>query len=137
MAEILIRAKTNGPTGAHWQRGDIVYIAEDGHQWGRLETLGGWISAGGSAANWPADFYVLKIPGIPASRLEGRGFLQELNTATGAARRNWRFAVDSLSNQLRNRMQNDGELTIGSTITRTQAEGVLLNRTTATNGSLV
>lgn len=136
MAEILIRAKTNGPTGVFWQRGDIVVINEDGHSWGRLETLAAWVAAGGTATSWGGDFYLLKVPGVPASRLTGRGFIAELNTATGAARRNWRFAVDNLSNQLRNRIQNEGELEVGNTITRTQAEGVLLNRTTATNGNI-
>jgi hypothetical protein len=136
MAEILIRAKTNGPTGAHWQRGDIVCIVDDGWQWGRLETLAAWAASGGTATNWLADFYLLKVPGVSRQTLEGRGFLLEQNTATGAARRNWRFAVDSLPNQIRNRLNNDGEVSVGSTITRAQAESVLLNKTTATNGSL-
>jgi hypothetical protein len=136
MAEILIRAKTNGPTGVHWQRGDIVFIADDGHSWGRLETLAAWVAAGGTATNWPADFYLLKIPGVARETLEARGYVFEQNTATAAARRNWRFAVDSLPNQIRNRLNNDGEVTVGTTITRAQAEGVLINKTTATNGSL-
>ena len=51
MAELLIRAKTNGldPT-VHWQRGHVVYVTEDGHEWGLRER--------------PPEFYVVRLPGV-------------------------------------------------------------------------
>ena len=50
MAELLIRAKTNGPDPKRdWQRGHVVFVAEDGHTWGRLEG--------------PPEFYVVRVKG--------------------------------------------------------------------------
>lgn len=138
MAEILIRAKTNGPTGAHWQRGDIVFIGEDGHTWGRYESRAAWIAAGGSATDWPAEFYVLKVPGLARSVIEQRFLGPRLDAdGTTVARSLWRWNVDGLANAVRNRVLSNGEVTVGTDITRTQAESVLLIKTTATSGSLL
>ena len=50
MAELLIRAKTNGadPT-VYWQRGHVVYVKLDGSTWG--------------AAERPPEFYVVRVKG--------------------------------------------------------------------------
>jgi len=50
MAELLIRAITNGPDPGHWKRGHVVFVAEDGHEWGRMER--------------PPHFYVVRLPGV-------------------------------------------------------------------------
>ena len=63
MAELLIKA-TDSPvpdSAGKWYAARIVYVGEDGHQWGGREA--------------PPDFYILKVPGI--SKADADQYLQE------------------------------------------------------------
>jgi hypothetical protein len=127
MAEVLIAGKDSRSRA--YRRGDIVYIAPDGHTWGRRESLAVWVTEGNAAADYPGEFYILKVPGVSVSRLTQ--YLEKwTDTLDLGYRRLWRFLASELSTNLRNKLLNEGFLTVGVDFTRAQAEARLRRKDT-------
>lgn len=72
MAEVLIKAE---PGGAY-APGDIIAICPDGHPWTKNENLAAWIAATGSAAGWPANLFVAKVPEMALDGAEAAALIQ-------------------------------------------------------------
>lgn len=114
MAEILIRAKNNVHSDPDkdrrgcYKRGMPVVVMPDGHQWGLLERL--------------PDFVVIKVPMVSSDRIEKyiqpqmeqNGFEKDGTTPKYEMhrRRLWKIRVDDLPAGARNKLANEGELTI-------------------------
>ena len=76
MCEILVRVKTNGPVGKHYQLGDPVVCMPDGYTWGIGEL---------NADN----FAVVYLPEL--SLEDGRALCQEIDDAEGNMTRRRRY----------------------------------------------
>jgi len=112
MAELLVMAVSKGAAAGHWKRGDIVYIAPDGWNWGTHEFLGAWTAAGNSAATFPGNHVVIKVPGVSVAKLQHlKADLMTGGQMTG--RSLWQVAVASLPANIKTLLQNTGTLTIG------------------------
>lgn len=138
MCEVLVRAKTNGPTGDHWNRGDIVAAQPDGHLWGRLETKAAWIASGGLADEWPEEFYLIKIPGRTAVDFE-TAYKMPWRDATGTvvlARSIWQFRIDDLSDTDLRKLRDTGEFTADTAIRRSALEAIFRNKSSQETGTV-
>jgi hypothetical protein len=135
MAEVLIRAKTNGPDAMHWKQGDIVYIAPDGHAWGRMETKSAWVASGGDPTQWSGDFWLVKVPGVAVAALE---YLRDFWGVSGAyqGKRLWRLAFSELPNPIRNRLDDNGEITLGVDISKANAAACIRRKDTEATANL-
>lgn len=71
MAELLILNQPSPADPRHFQRGDIVHVAEDGHAWGRREGL--------------PDFVRARLPGIPSAQVQGLVAKHETTAAESAS----------------------------------------------------
>jgi hypothetical protein len=70
MAEILIRlGDQDAGNPSAFKDGDIVCVCEDGHAWGPGESKPAWLAAGNRAADWPAIFFILKVPIATTDRI--------------------------------------------------------------------
>jgi hypothetical protein len=127
VSEILIAGK-DSPSRAY-RRGDIVAIVPDGHVWGRYESLQVWIAEGRPAAEYPGEFYILKVPGVSVERLTV--YLADWSdTLDLGYRRLWRFLASELTVGLRTQLLDTGFLTVGVDFTRAQAEARLRRKDT-------
>jgi hypothetical protein len=98
MAEILVKAQNlllnDGMDHERYQRGYPVVVMEDGHRWGREETL--------------PKFIVIKIPGVPAENL--RKYMSEWidnsdpERPRRVNRRLWKLRWDDLPQRAKNRL---------------------------------
>jgi hypothetical protein len=139
LAEFLFRGKNNGTTPAHWRRGDLVVIREDGHTWGTLETKAAWVAAGHPAADWPGDFYLLKVPGLSVARAERfiEAWIDNNNDPGGlGARAVWRVLISEIPTSIRNILLNTGQLTVGVDVTRAQIEARFRRKDTEATADL-
>lgn len=130
MCEALIFIKDNTHTdpikdrrGAY-KSGYVVVVQEDGWAWGRLESKGRWIADGRNPAEWPNEgkLGIVKIPGIPASRITSLLDAQKVDDAGNLIegtyrRRNWRLRLDLLPLNLKNTLFNTGELSVANPAT--------------------
>jgi hypothetical protein len=138
MCEVLIRAITNGPTGDHWQRGDIVTVQEDGHVWGREETKAAWVASGGLPAEWPGGYYLLKVPGRAAADFAAL-YLAPWVDATATvmiARSVWHFLIDGLSDAERAKLDAAGEYTADSAVRKNAWNNIFRNKLSQETGVL-
>lgn len=133
MAEVLIRARTNGASAAHWQLGDIVYIAPDGHTWGKLETKAAWVASGEDPALWPGGFWLIKIPGVSVDVIR---YLRDRWASGAGGRRLWRLAFSDLPNQIRNRLNNNGEITVDVDISKANVASRIRRKDTNATATL-
>ena len=87
MAEILVKAGDQSPHPAHFKDGDVVTVKDDGHTWGRCQSIDVWVAeglqgkitttneitketvtvdtSGETADTWPGGFDIIRIPGAP------------------------------------------------------------------------
>lgn len=72
MAELLIKAQTNGLPGS-WEVGMIVEVKPDGYQWGSLETL--------------PKFWIVKVPLIPPEHAFFRRLMEFQTIEEGETRK--------------------------------------------------
>lgn len=108
MAEILVKAADQTDVDPvkdrrRYKRGMCVVVKEDGHSWGGKEGL--------------PKFVVIKIPGVPASRvMKYIAERNEYDPTTGEMemfqRRLWRIRWEDLPQVAKNKLKNSGELTI-------------------------
>ena len=70
MAQLLINTRTHR----------VVTVQPDLHQWGRMESKQAWLASGGLEQDWPSDFVVLRIPGVPVASVSGSQFDDSLLT---------------------------------------------------------
>jgi hypothetical protein len=138
MCEVLIRGITNGATGDHWQRGDIVTVQEDGHVWGREESKAAWIASGGLAAEWPGGYFLLKVPGRTAVDFAAL-YLAPWVDASGQitiARSAWQFRVDDLSSTELRKFEEAGEYTADTVTRKNIINSVFRNKLSQEFGSV-
>lgn len=70
MAEFLIAmADLGDPADAWryaraWKRGDILWVASDGQEWGREEDYERFLAAGNRPADWHSRLAVVRLPGV-------------------------------------------------------------------------
>jgi hypothetical protein len=69
VCEILAKLGHQSELEIQFRHGDPLYVAEDGHGWGRYESKQQWIAEGLGAHNWPGGFLIIKIPKVPAAAL--------------------------------------------------------------------
>ena len=67
MCEILTKLGHQSTLEVQFRHGDPLYVAEDGHTWGRYESKQQWIAEGLGAHNWPGGFLIIKVPTVRAS----------------------------------------------------------------------
>jgi hypothetical protein len=70
MAELLIRSVDNGTDPEHWRDGDVVFVAPDGHVWGRMESYEVWVAEGRDPAAWPGGFAIVRLPSMSLAAAE-------------------------------------------------------------------
>jgi len=70
MCEILTKLGDQSTLHCQFRNGDPLYVAEDGHTWGRYESKQQWIAEGLGAHNWPGGFLIIKIPTVPAAAFQ-------------------------------------------------------------------
>lgn len=114
MAELLILAKTAEMKNAKWNRGDVIAVMPDGHEWGKEERL--------------PKFYVVRIPRAPVEDYQGYLEAQMLDTklvdANGEAiikliaPRKWKFELDTLSKDTKDALESKGATELSSVDTR-------------------
>lgn len=63
MALLLVRT-VSGENSTRYQKGDVVAVFEDGHVFGRMESLDVWLSEGHAREDWPGGFAVIKLDGL-------------------------------------------------------------------------
>ena len=138
MCEVLIRAKTNGNTGDHWQRGDIVAVQPDGHLWGRLETKAAWIASGGLADEWPGEYFLLKIPGRTATDFEDlyRKQWRDATNTVVVARSVWQFRIDDLSDTELRKFLDTGEYTADTAVRKAVINEIFRNKASQELGTV-
>ncbi len=119
MAEVLLKGK-NSPSRA-WRRGDPVTVQADGFVWSYNETRAAWIASGRRAAEWPAEFYLLRVPGVSVARLT-QYLVEWADTLDLGPRRLWRCLIDEIPLAIRDILTSTGMLTIGVDVTRAQVE---------------
>ena len=129
MAELLVmRQNKSHPDPTKDQRGcyklgDVVVVKEDGHTWGKEEH---------PATSTTPMFFLVKIPGIPASRVEQ--FIESeystVDPETGIAevtrRRRWHIRANDVPLAIRNQLLSTGEVTV----TWTQIRNYVQNKLT-------
>jgi len=113
MAELLVFARDNVNPDPEkdrrgcYKRGMPVVVFEDGHVWGRDESLLTWVDEMRDPRDWPSHFYLFKFPEIPAARIR---YLIEPQYTTDSGiilsgpsgesqvyrRRTWRTQIDLL-----------------------------------------
>ena len=111
MAQILVKAKDNiqndGRDNVRYQKGYPVVVMSDEHTWGRMERL--------------PDFVVIKLPNVPVEKvmkyIEPWMVLIGLNPDGSERwemnnRRIWKIRWSDLPLSAREKLQNNGELTI-------------------------
>ncbi len=69
MAEILVLL-VNRTIGN--LKGDPVWVAPDGANWGFHESKQVWINSGRAAGDWPGKFIILKLPGVTVASIKTR-----------------------------------------------------------------
>jgi hypothetical protein len=137
MCEVLICAKTRGSTGADMQRGDLMVVGVDGHTWGKLETRAAWVAAGEDPAAWPADFYLLKIPGKSRDVFDvtyNKPWLDAQGSIV--AQSLWQFRVDELGSQQLKTFSDTGEFSADNAARKSAIESVFRNKSSSEFGSL-
>ena len=128
MAELLVmRQNKTHPdpdkdTRGSYKLGDVVVVKEDGHEWGKEEH---------PATSTNPMFFLVKIPGIPASKVEQ--FIEPESTAdpetgevTVTRRRRWNIRANDVPLAIRNQLLNTGEVTV----TWTQIRNYVQNKLT-------
>ncbi len=124
MAEILVRL-IDGAVGH--LKGDPVWVAPDGAEWGFRESKQAWIDSGRAADDWPGKFIVVKLPGVTVDSIKNRLLepdqidVERFNDEKGVREagtldirtRRRRIDIDNLptSQGERNAMLRDGEIT--------------------------
>ena len=104
MCEILLSNMNNtsdDPDKDKWmyKKGDMVYIAPDGHEWGSEEG--------------PPNFYLIKIPDVPVENvMKYRQETHDPDNPSNNLRRTWGFKWNSLPQAILNKFGTDGELII-------------------------
>lgn len=75
MAEGLIFQRTNTHADPEkdrqgcFKRGFPVVLFQDGHEWGREESLLNWMEEGRHPSDWPNHFYLFRWPNVDAADL--------------------------------------------------------------------
>ena len=64
MAQIVVLAKSTGAAGTK-SEGDPIAAYPDGFTAGRFEDVRVWIAQGNAEADFPGQFYMIDIPGMP------------------------------------------------------------------------
>lgn len=113
MAELLVFARDNTNPDSEkdrcgcYKRGMPVVVFDDGHVWGREESLLTWVNEMRNPRDWPLHFFLFKFPGISAARIR---YLIEPQYTTDSGillagpsgerqvyrRRTWRTQIDLL-----------------------------------------
>lgn len=144
MAELLIIARDNTNPDPEkdrcgcYKRGMVVVVADDGHVWGREESKAIWIAEGRDPAQWSGKFAIVRLPGVPVSKVNDL-LAEQMEDDTGVPtlqpgsvaladgpypqrfrRRRWRLDMALLPNAIRNALQSNGEFT-ANTASRRQA----------------
>lgn len=108
MAEILVKAQDSSHPNEDvdrqcYKRGMMVVAQSDGHQWGGLECL--------------PKFAVIKLPLINQEQLSKylSPQFEEGDDETVYQIRTWTVRWDDLPSELKDKLDNDGELTIKAT----------------------
>lgn len=70
MAEILTKLGHQSTLEVQFRSGDPLYVAEDGHPWGRCESKQQWIAEGLGEHNFPGKFLIIRVPKIPAASVQ-------------------------------------------------------------------
>jgi len=122
MCEILVRAQ-DGMVG-HFA-GDPVFIAPDGHSWGRRESKQAWLASGQREVDWSGNFIIVKLPGVDPARVaflrEGERFDvlmtvedEQRRVSVSARFRRQRIDLRNLARNAseRNAMNASGEITV-------------------------
>lgn len=65
MAQLLIKAGDQSAHPGQFKDGDVVVVKDDGHVWGRCESLAVWKSDGLDPKDWPGGFEIVQVPGEP------------------------------------------------------------------------
>ncbi|MBN9534715.1 MAG: hypothetical protein J0H10_15325 [Alphaproteobacteria bacterium] len=76
MAELLIRT-VNGENARRYMEGDVVAVCEDGHAFGRMESLETWAAEGRDPDRWPGGFAIVRLPGMSVD--DARQYLEEVH----------------------------------------------------------
>lgn len=67
MAQLLVRT-VDGENAQRYMRGDVVAVFEDGHQFGRMESLTVWVAEGRDPKGWPGGFAIVQIAGLTVAQ---------------------------------------------------------------------
>ena len=51
-----------------YKAGFIVDVKPDGHKWGRQESLQQWLAEGLPRADWPGNFFIIRMTGLPIEK---------------------------------------------------------------------
>ncbi len=106
-----------------YKRGDIVVVKPDGHEWGRLEDPS--LHPDGVSG---CGFVIVKIPGVnptPAKLEKWMGHVQDIDE-TMTKRRLWEVMTDDVPTAIRNKLRDDGVVTV----TWTQLKNYIRNKLT-------
>ena len=129
MAELLVFTRNNthadfivDRTGCY-KSGHIVVVQADGFAWGKNESKAAWVAAGNTAATFPGDFVVVKIPGVAVQTVQD---IISCQTADDAGvpvvdadgrpkvfrRRGWQLVINSIPTAIKNALLANGEITV-------------------------
>ena len=106
-----------------YKRGDIVEVKPDGHEWGNLEDPA--LHPDGVAG---CGFVIVKIPGVmptPEKIDKWLGHIQDGDEVI-TKRRLWEIMMDDVPTGIRNKLRDDGVVTV----TWTQLKNYIRNKLT-------
>lgn len=106
-------ARSRGQDDTDWRLGDIVFVAEDGHSWGREESLAQWVADGNRAADFPGNFVIIKIPDVSVAKLARLRARAADSAGRDTLRRIWSVTLASLPAGIKTKLQTTGTITIG------------------------
>jgi hypothetical protein len=96
MARLLVMRRDLGPL--KYEPGDIVDVFPDGHVFGTHEDPAVWSAAGFDPAEFPGDFWIIDVPGLPKEDVEP--YLEtavlgydEYEVPITGRRRDWTLAI--------------------------------------------
>ena len=109
-----------------YKRGDIIYVAEDGYPWSRMESKQAWLAEGNLAATWHNRTAILKIPGVTVAKARAL-MTDDAPSDVRRARRLWRLAIASVPQVVKDAVQADGEYTTTVAAIRTYLRNKISN----------
>jgi len=102
-----------------YKKGMVIDVREDGAYWARMESRVTWLAEGNLANEWHGKTAIVKIPGVPASKVQDLLFTQSEDDAGISQpfgvvfrRRRWKLLHDSLPLAVINALKNNGEVTV-------------------------